>query len=49
MIGWVNLANPDERLQVEAGFIGTPPKGKDFRRAFDAEIARFESFLAPRK
>jgi uncharacterized protein len=48
MIGWVNLANPDERLQVEAGFIGSPPQDKDFRRAFDAEMARFERFLLPR-
>jgi hypothetical protein len=49
VIGWVNLANPNGRLEVEAGFIGKTPKGSDFRRAFDAEVAHFESFMTPRK
>jgi uncharacterized protein YcaQ len=49
VIGWVNLANPNGRLEVEAGFIGKTPKGSDFRRAFDAEVAHFERFMTPRK
>lgn len=49
VIGWVNLASPNGKLEVEASFIGKAPRGSDFRRAFDAEVARFESFLAPRK
>ena len=49
VIGWVNLANPNGQLKVEIGFIGSPPRDKDFRRAFDAEVARVERFLAPAK
>ncbi len=45
VIGWVNLAKPDGRLQVEAGYIERAPKGRDFHRAFDAEVARMEAFL----
>jgi uncharacterized protein YcaQ len=49
IIGWVNLANPDRRLRVDAGFIGSSPRDKNFGRAFDAEVAQFERFLTPRK
>jgi hypothetical protein len=49
VIGWVNLTNPNGQLKVEVGFIGSPPPHKDFRRALDAEIARFEKFLVPAK
>ena len=48
VIGWVNLSRPDGRLHVDAGFIRTPPKGEVFRRAFDAEVARFERFMVAR-
>jgi uncharacterized protein YcaQ len=45
VIGWVNLAKPDGHLQVEPGYIDGVPKGRDFHRAFDAEVVRFNSFL----
>ncbi|SDR51119.1 hypothetical protein SAMN05519103_04253 [Rhizobiales bacterium GAS113] len=45
VIGWANLAMNKGRLQVETGFAGTKPKGRDFARAFDAEMARMEAFL----
>jgi uncharacterized protein YcaQ len=46
VIGFVNLATTQGRLQVEPGFIRPAPKGRDFRREFDAEVARMQSFLA---
>ncbi|MBV8770137.1 MAG: YcaQ family DNA glycosylase [Hyphomicrobiales bacterium] len=48
MIGWVNLARADGRLHVDAGFIRAAPRGEAFRRAFDAEVARFERFMKAR-
>ena len=45
VIGWANLTTRDGRLDVEVGFTGKRPAGPAFRRAFDAEIARFEAFL----
>jgi len=47
MIGWVNLSRASGRLDVERGFAGPEPRGQDFTRAFDAEVARFEAFLGP--
>jgi len=47
VIGWVNVSAGEGALEVEAGFIGSRPRGRDFRRAFDAEVARMEAFLAP--
>ncbi len=46
VIGWVNVTTPDGRLDVDAGFAGTRPKARAFRRGFDAEVARMEAFLA---
>ena len=46
VIGWVNLAARDGALQVDAGYVGSAPKGRDFRRAFDDEVARMEQFLS---
>lgn len=45
VIGWVNLAKPGGQLQVEAGYIERAPKGRDFQRAFDAEVERMRTFL----
>ena len=45
VIGWVNAGTPNGRLEVEAGFVAARPAGRDFRRAFDAEVARLEVFL----
>lgn len=47
VIGWVNLSRADGRLHVKRGFPGAAPRGQDFTRAFDAEVARFEVFLGP--
>jgi uncharacterized protein YcaQ len=44
-IGWVNLKTASGRLEAEPGFVRAAPKGQDFRRAFDAEMARMEVFL----
>ncbi len=46
VIGWANCSFAAGRLDVQAGFVGRTPAGADFRRAFDAEIARMETFLA---
>lgn len=48
VIGWANVAASENGLAVDAGFVRARPKGWDFRRAFDAEMARMEAFLAPR-
>lgn len=46
VIGWVNLSAPDFRLACEVGYARSAPKGRDFRQAFDAELARMAAFLA---
>jgi uncharacterized protein len=50
VIGWVNVVARGERLDVEVGYAGSArpraAKGRDFRQAFDAEVARMEAFLA---
>ena len=45
VIGWANVAMGADGLEVELGFSGREPKGQDFQRALDAEIARMTSFL----
>jgi uncharacterized protein YcaQ len=47
VIGWVNISGANGAMHLTPGFIGTAPKGRDFRRAFDAEAARMETFLKP--
>jgi uncharacterized protein YcaQ len=46
VIGWVNLRLSDGKLEAEPGFVGSAPSGLDFRRAYEAEMARMEAFLA---
>ncbi|WP_376095576.1 DNA glycosylase AlkZ-like family protein [Roseomonas sp. CCTCC AB2023176] len=48
VIGWANVGVVGSRLDVALGYAGTVPRGARFRRALDAEVARFERFLAPR-
>jgi uncharacterized protein YcaQ len=48
MIGWVNIAATNDAVQVTPGFIGSKPRGADFRDALDAEIDRLTTFLKPR-
>lgn len=47
VIGWVNASLAAGALTVEPGFIASPPKSRDFHRAFEAEVARFAAFLTP--
>ncbi|HEY6433105.1 MAG TPA: crosslink repair DNA glycosylase YcaQ family protein [Acetobacteraceae bacterium] len=48
VIGWVNCNQVAGRLDLKAGFIARKP-GPDFRRGFDAEVARMEAFLEARQ
>ena len=48
VIGWANCTRPGDRLQVRPGFVAGKPKERDFRQAFDHEVARMEQFLFPR-
>jgi uncharacterized protein YcaQ len=48
VIGWANASVNDGALQVTPGFNGAAPRSREFRRALDAEIARFAAFLEPR-
>jgi uncharacterized protein YcaQ len=45
VIGWANCSIAGDRLDVATGFVGNVPRGRDFRRALDREIARMEDFL----
>jgi uncharacterized protein YcaQ len=45
VVGWVNAAIEGGQLRVAPGFIGAAPRGRDFQRAFDAEVARLAAFL----
>ncbi len=49
VIGWVNAAQENGRLSIEPGFQKAKPKNAAFRREFDAELARFETFLQNRQ
>jgi uncharacterized protein YcaQ len=46
VIGWANVTRTPDGLDVDTGFVGKKPRGPDFRRELDAEIARLEVFLA---
>jgi uncharacterized protein YcaQ len=48
VIGWVNCTRTGDRLQVRTGFVAGKPKERDFRQAFDHEVARMERFLSQR-
>ncbi len=48
VIGWANVSQPGNRLDVQLGFAGKRPREPAFRRALDAEMARMEAFLAAR-
>ncbi|WP_284945428.1 DNA glycosylase AlkZ-like family protein [Acidisoma cladoniae] len=45
VIGWANVSIADGTVKVEHGFVGPAPKGENFRRAFESEVARMERFL----
>jgi uncharacterized protein YcaQ len=48
VIGWANLAQIDGQLQVDLGYAGRAPRSQAFQRALEAELARFQRFLASR-
>ena len=48
VVGWVNCTRSGERLEVRTGFVAGKPKERDFRQAFDHEVARMEGFLSQR-
>lgn len=45
VIGWANASRTKTALDVEVGFVDKRPKGREFTRELDAEIARLEAFL----
>jgi uncharacterized protein len=47
MVGWANASVERGRLNVEVGFAGRRPRGRDFTRELDAEISRLGIFLQP--
>ena len=50
VIGWINVATREasrrKRIVVESGYVAKKPRGIAFSRAYDAEVARLERFLA---
>ena len=46
VIGWVNVSRTAHGLDVQPGFIAQRPSGPDFARAFEAEVAAMQTFLA---
>ncbi len=43
--GWANAPLEQGRLKVDVGFVGQRPRGREFTRELDAEVARLEQFL----
>jgi uncharacterized protein YcaQ len=49
VIGWGNLAQCDDGLRADIGYVaGSAPREAGFRRALDEELCRLEQFLQPR-
>jgi uncharacterized protein YcaQ len=49
-IGWANLTFADQRLSASFGYAdGKARRDPAFRRALEAELARFHEFLSPRR
>ncbi len=46
VVGWVNVARSDGRVDVRAGYAERRPASRAFRAAFDDEVARLTAFLA---
>lgn len=50
VIGWANVAARDGTLQTQVGYAsGNAPRDAAFRRELDAELARLQEFLRPRR
>lgn len=48
VIGWGNLLVKSGELEHRLGFIGSPPRGREFHRELEAELDRMRTFLRPR-
>jgi uncharacterized protein YcaQ len=48
VIGWANVEAKGASLDVDLGFVGSRPKGSDFRRELEREVDRLREFLVPR-
>ena len=46
VVGWATVKGTRPPIEVKAGFIGSAPRDRAFRRAFDEEVARLERFLS---
>lgn len=49
VVGWINIATTNGRLEFDVGYARAAPKGGDFRRAFAAELELMRSFLSHRE
>jgi uncharacterized protein YcaQ len=47
-VGWANATTATGKLDVQVGYVNTRPRGAEFRRELDAEVARLSAFLRPR-
>ncbi len=45
MVGWANARVVDGKLRVDVGFVAKRPRGREFTRALDEEIARLGASL----
>ncbi|HLQ77536.1 MAG TPA: crosslink repair DNA glycosylase YcaQ family protein, partial [Terriglobia bacterium] len=45
IIGWANATVADGKLHVDVGFVKQRPRGAEFSRELDREIARLKDFL----
>ncbi len=45
VIGWVNVSNARNALDVDAGFVKNKPRDGIFRQAFESEVERMKEFL----
>lgn len=48
VIGWANVEGKAGELDVELGFVGSRPRGRDFRVEVEREVDRLRAFLLPR-
>jgi uncharacterized protein YcaQ len=46
VVGWVNVKRGGRTIDVTAGYANKKPAGRAFGSAFDAEVARLQTFLA---
>jgi uncharacterized protein YcaQ len=45
VIGWGNLRVEQGHLVTELGYVAAPPRGRAFKSALEAELARMSQFL----